>query len=171
MPRRSPTPAFYEAAGYCADESVGWLMKRVTLSIVQQVDRRLHADGITMAQWGPLFMLRSGRASTVAELARVLQTDPGATTRLLDRLESKGLCRRQRSTEDRRVVQLALTAEGDALAEQVPEALASVLNAHLAGFSRTEWTELKDYLRRMLANGAAMDAAPDAATAEAESAR
>ena len=69
-------------------------MKRVIVSITQAADRRLEPQGITHAQWGPLFLLRSGRASTVAELARELQTDPGAMTRLLDRLESKGLCRR-----------------------------------------------------------------------------
>jgi DNA-binding MarR family transcriptional regulator len=59
-------------------------------------------------------MLRRSRASTVAELARELNTDPGAMTRLLDRLECKGLCRRSRSTDDRRVVNIELTPEGEA---------------------------------------------------------
>jgi DNA-binding MarR family transcriptional regulator len=91
--------------------------------------------------------------STVAELARELQTDPGATTRLLDRLEAKGLCKRIRSTEDRRVVNLELTAEGEAAADKIPGALVEVMNEHLAGFSKTEWQALTGYLRRMVANG------------------
>jgi DNA-binding MarR family transcriptional regulator len=153
---RRPAPArFYQAHGYCREESIGYLMKRITMSIVQQADRRLGEHGLTSAQWGPLFKIR-GHDTTVADLARELEMDAGAMTRLLDRLEKKGLCKRIRSTEDRRVVNVELTPEGkDAIAE-VPAVLADVLNAHLAGFSKTEWQALRGYLQRMLANGEAM---------------
>jgi len=149
------TVHFYEAAGYCADESVGWLMKRALMSVAQAADRRLEPKGITHAQWAALFMLQSRRAETVAELARETQRDPGATTRLLDRLEAKGFCRRERSTDDRRVVRVELTPEGEIAAQEVPVVLAQVLNEHLAGFSRAEWSQLKDMLKRMVANGEA----------------
>jgi DNA-binding MarR family transcriptional regulator len=148
---------FYEPAGYCADESVGWLMKRALMSIAQAADRRLEPKGITHAQWAALFMLRSRRAATVAELARETQSDPGAMTRLLDRLEAKGFCRRERSTDDRRVVRVELTPEGEVAAEEVPIVLAQVLNEHLAGFSKSEWSHLKDMLKRMVANGDAAE--------------
>ncbi len=148
---------FYEPVGYCADESVGWLMKRALMSIAQAADRRLEPKGITHAQWAALFMLQRCRASTVAELARETQSDPGAMTRLLDRLEAKGFCRRHRSTDDRRVVRVELTPQGDVAAQEVPIVLAQVLNEHLAGFSKTEWTQLKDMLRRMVVNGGAAD--------------
>ena len=153
---RPPAPAsFYRPAGYTTDESVGYMMKRVIMSITLAADRRLEPQGMTHAQWGPLFLLRSGRASTVAELARELQTDPGAMTRLLDRLECKNLCRRIRSTDDRRVVNIELTPAGEAAADKVPTELSQVLNEHLAGFSKAEWTQLKGYLRRMMENGEA----------------
>ncbi len=153
---RAPAPAnFYRASGYCADDSVGYLMRRVLVAITQAADRRLEPDGLTHTQWGPLFMLRNSRASTVAELARELQTDPGAMTRLLDRLEVKGLCRRERSTDDRRVVRIALTPEGDAAASRVPAVLAQVMNQTLSGFTRAEWESLKGMLTRMLANAEA----------------
>ena len=150
------TACFYEPAGYCADESVGWLMKRALMSVAHAADRRLEPKGITHAQWAPLFMLQCRRAATVAELARETQSDPGAMTRLLDRLEAKGFCTRQRSTDDRRVVRIELTPEGEVAAQEVPRVLAQVLNEHLAGFSRTEWTQLKDMLKRMIANGEAV---------------
>jgi hypothetical protein len=38
-------------------------------------------------------------------------------------------------------------------ADKVPVALAEVMNAHLAGFSKAEWQQLKALLRRMLDNG------------------
>jgi len=151
------TARFYEPVGYCADESVGWLMKRALMSVAQAADRRLEPKGITHAQWAALFMLQRCPASTVAELARATQSDPGAMTRLLDRLEAKGFCRRQRSTDDRRVVRIELTPEGEVAAQEVPVVLAQVLNEHLAGFSKTEWSQLKDMLKRMVTNGEAAE--------------
>ena len=150
---RTPAPAnFYRAGAFCADDSVGYLMKRVIAAVTQAADRRLDPEGLTHIQWGPLFMIGTGRASTVAELARELQTDPGAMTRLLDRLEAKGLCRRVRCTDDRRVVRVGLTPQGEEAASHVPVVLAQVMNEMLAGFSRAEWDILKGMLRRMLSN-------------------
>jgi DNA-binding MarR family transcriptional regulator len=156
---RTPVPAnFYVAGSYCAEDSVAYLMKRVLSSFIQQAELRLEPHDLTHAQWQPLFKLRNAKTKTlaVAELARELQMDAGAMTRLLDRLEKKGLCKRVRSTEDRRVVMVELTPDGEAAAALVPGVLSEVLNAHLAGFSKTEWQALMTYLRRMLENGDAM---------------
>ncbi|HEY4069697.1 MAG TPA: MarR family transcriptional regulator [Burkholderiaceae bacterium] len=131
-------------------------MKRVMMSVVAQVDKRLDVHGLTSAQWGPLMRLQNTGGSTVAELARWLQIDAGAMTRLLDRLEKKGLCKRVRSTEDRRVVKVELTPEGVAAIDAVPAVLSEVMNAHLAGFSKTEWVALRGYLQRMLDAGETM---------------
>jgi DNA-binding MarR family transcriptional regulator len=148
---------FYHPATLTAEESFGFLMKRIGLSIVYQADQRLATHGLTSAQWGPLLRMRmAGGGSTVAELARCLQVDAGAMTRLLDRLEKKGLCRRVRSTEDRRVVRVELTKAGEAAIAKVPAVLAEVLNLHLAGFTRTEWKTLKSYLKRIVATGDAL---------------
>ena len=154
--RTAPPADFYCPERYCAEESVGYLMKRVMMSVVHQADKRLDEHGLTSAQWGPLLRLRNTGGSTVAELARWLQVDAGAMTRLLDRLEKKGLCKRVRSTEDRRVVQVELTPDGVEAIKAVPAVLSEVMNAHLAGFSKTEWQALNNYLQRMLKTGDAM---------------
>ena len=151
---RTPAPAkFYQSSSFCAQESVGYLMKRIMLSIVHQADKRLDAHGLTSAQWGPLMRLRTAGSCTVADLARWSQVDAGAMTRLLDRLEKKRLCKRVRSIEDRRVVLVELTPEGEAAIAEVPAVLAEVLNAHLTGFTKPEWLTLKTYLERMVATG------------------
>jgi DNA-binding MarR family transcriptional regulator len=158
---RIAAPAdFYRAASYFAEESVGHLMKRAVMSIVSQADKRLVEHGLTSAQWGPLMKLKSSGGATVAELARWLLIDAGAMTRLLDRLEKKGLCKRIRSTEDRRVVRVELTPDGEMAIAEVPAVLAEVMNAHLAGFSKTEWVALKSYLKRMINTGDALRDAP-----------
>ena len=97
---------FYSAEAYSQEESIGSVLKGVVGSITSQVDRRLVDHDLTHAQWVPLFKLAHGECGTVAELARTLQSDPGAMTRALDRLEAKGLVARVRSSEDRRVVNL-----------------------------------------------------------------
>jgi DNA-binding MarR family transcriptional regulator len=157
--RTTPPADFYSATAYNSGESVGYLMKRAVGSIVCQADKRLEAHGLTSAQWGPLLMLQKAGPLPGAELARGLVIDAGAMTRLLDRLEKKQLCKRVRSTDDRRVVQVELTPQGAAAIAEVPAVLVDVLNAHLAGFSKTEWQALKGYLQRLVDNGEALRAA------------
>ncbi len=149
--------AFYRARGYGAEQSVGYLMRQVVTSMARGIDQRLESIGLTNAQWVPLLKLHLGAAATVAELARESQIDAGAMTRMLDRLEAKQLVRRVRSTDDRRVVNVELTAEGVAAARRIPGVLCEVQNAHLAGFTAAEWEALKAGLHRMLANGKALD--------------
>ncbi|TCP09588.1 MarR family winged helix-turn-helix transcriptional regulator [Caldimonas thermodepolymerans] len=144
---------FYSPGTYGQEDSVGFLMKRALGLVLQETDRRLAPHGLTNAQWGPLFKIRKLGTTTVAELARQMNMDAGAMTRMLDRLEAKELCRRVRSTTDRRVVRIELTPEGERIADEVPAVLSDVMNELLTGFSVDEWENLKSYLRRMIANG------------------
>jgi DNA-binding MarR family transcriptional regulator len=144
--------AFYKAQTYTPAESVGHLMRRIMTVLAAQIENELEPSGLTNAQWVPLFMLSMGEVSTGVELARNCELDAGAVTRLLDRLESKGLCRRVRSLEDRRIVHLELTSEGKQAVKVVPQVLSHVQNQMLAGFTQDEWSQLKDFLRRMLDN-------------------
>ena len=151
--------AFYKAENYRAEESIGYMMRRILAAVVQSVEVHMCEPGSpTYPQWVPLHKLYTGNVTTVAELARECQLDTGAMTRLLDRLEAKGLCRRVRSVADRRVVHIELTDEGRAAAREVPQILSWVQNEHLAGFTNEEWEQLKSYLRRILDNAQALAA-------------
>lgn len=149
-------PPFYREEEWCRENSVGYLMRRVVQVMIQQVDGELESLGLTQAQWSPLFLIGRGQANTLAELSRELQVDAGALTRTLDRLEAKGLCRRVRSTEDRRVVHLSLTPEGEAAMAPVPRALCDISNRLLEGFTHDEWQTLMRLLRKVMANAQAM---------------
>lgn len=157
-PAAAAAPAFYQPANYRPEESVGYLMRRILATVSAEIEREMGPNGLTNAQWIPLFKLYVGSASTVAELARGCDLDAGAMTRLLDRLETKGLLKRVRSSEDRRVVNLELTDEGRAAAQEIPGVLCQVQNAHLRGFSHAEWQTLKSLLRRILENALAIQA-------------
>ena len=159
MTRGAAVPAsFYRPETYQPDESAAYLMRRILSCMAAEVDEALEPRGLTNAQWVPLFKLHLGEASTVAELARQCQLDVGAMTRMLDRLEAKGLVTRVRSSEDRRVVNLELTREGRESAKQIPAVLCKVQNAFLQGFTQDEFRQLKGLLRRVLDNGRAMQA-------------
>ena len=162
--KQTETPAFYVPGQYRPDQSVGYLMRKVLSSILSRADLQLASHDMTYVQWLPLYKLAMDEGNTVASLARDLETDPAAMTRVLDRLEAKGLVLRERSTTDRRVVCLALTPEGDKVAARVPAVLAEVLNGHLSDFSHDEWQLLLGLLRRMLVNGTPPPVPPPASS-------
>ena len=146
------SPAFYDQSNYRPEDSVGYLMRQILTSMAQGIDTQLADSDLTNAQWLPMLKLHLGHASTVAELARACNLDAGAMTRLLDRLEAKGLCKRTRSETDRRVVNIALTELGRTVAQGIPDVLCKVLNQHLTGFTPEEFLMLKSLLHRVLAN-------------------
>ncbi|KAA0212542.1 MAG: MarR family transcriptional regulator [Lautropia sp.] len=152
---------FYDAATYPAGESVGFLVRQLRMSFTHCIDRTMAEYDLTDAQWGPLLLIARGRARTAAALAQALDLDAGAMTRTLDRLQAKGLIRRTRSREDRRVWVLELTPAGEQAAAQVPAGLAHANNVHLAGFDRKEFEQLRAYLVRMIDNGRHERAAAD----------
>ena len=134
-------------------DNPGYLMKQAYLSMNRMLDQQMSPVGLTSSQWRPLFMLFKGLADTPAELARLHGIDTGAMTRTLDRLEGKGLLRRERCQEDRRVVKIVLTEQGEAKAKQIPANIARMIAVHLRGFSAGEATQLMHFLKRIIANG------------------
>jgi DNA-binding MarR family transcriptional regulator len=151
--KRNPKAGFYRGDSYSIEESIGHALRVLMNSMNRGIDAQMQEHELTAMQWKPLLMLKFGIADTAAELARQNCSDTGAMTRMLDRLERKGLLRRKRSVQDRRVVHLELTAEGKRVADRIPFGLSEVLNAHLAGFSADEFAQLKALLQRMIANG------------------
>lgn len=152
---------FYSAQAYQPEESLGYLMRHIMSLFVQGVERELEPTGLTHAQWMPMLKLHRGCAATVAELARECEHDPGSMTRLLDRLETKELCQRVRSSDDRRVVNIELTPAGRSAAEGIPVVLSKLQNDFLAGFSVEEWQTLKSYLRRILDTAQSLQASKE----------
>ncbi|MFF7398729.1 MarR family winged helix-turn-helix transcriptional regulator [Achromobacter sp. NPDC008082] len=161
-PPSSETLVHYRSDNRCmAEDNAGYLIKLAYLSLNRMLDQEMAPLGLTAMQWRPLAMVYLGRADTPAELARLNDMDTGAMTRALDRLEAKGLLRRNRSQQDRRVVKIELTELGEAKAREIPPNIARSLNHHLRGFTADEVTQLMHFMRRMIANGSASGSAPE----------
>lgn len=162
-------PGFYRPESYGGQISVGYTMRHIVRLMGLEIDRKMEPYGLTNAQWIPLIKLYERTAGSVAELARSCQLDNGAMTRLLDRVEGKGLCRRVRSLSDRRVVNLELTPEGEEAARIIPGVLCDMQNSMLEGFSEAEWLQLVEFLQRILKNAEHIQAQADGAAAKGKS--
>ena len=135
--------------------------QEATLNIARTADRfgicfaRLFREyGLTPSQYNVLRILRGeGRPLPILEVAdRMLAVVPGITG-LIDRLEGMGLLARQRSTEDRRVIYVAITPKGLDLLGKLdgPEAaLHKRLIGHLSPAELRELSRLLEKARRSL---------------------
>jgi DNA-binding MarR family transcriptional regulator len=155
MSRRNAIKADPRAGAQAPDEdlSVGYLMSRARASLLSGLDARLEQFGLNAMQFAVLKHLAHGDAGTAADLCRVMYYDGGSMTRLVDRLEERGLLRRERCREDRRVVYLRVAPNGRALLPRLMDAASGVIETHLAGFTPDEAEMLKAYLKRMIENG------------------
>jgi len=149
LPRDLFDPADYEIG-----KSLGYLLVRAKNTLSQGVEQEVSSLEMTYAQASCLMMLAKGEATTVTDLARNLNTDAGSVTRLLSRMEKRGLIARSRRDDDRRVVDLSITPEGHAMIEKLPAAFCNVMRRHFEGFSHNEIEVLRDMLLRIIANNA-----------------
>ena len=135
--------------------AIGDLLRTVRTDLLSSLDRELAEHRISGAQHAILAALAEDGIDSAANLCRAMSYDPGAMTRMLDRLERKGLVHRARCRKDRRVVRLELTDEGQRLCRDIPYNLSRVLNSMLRGFTAEEVEIFKGLTRRMLANAEA----------------
>src|ERR1700674_446515 len=117
----------YDLKSYDPKRSIGGLLGRVKIEI--------------------------GEADSACELCKGISYDPGAMTRMLDRLERRGLVRRVAHPNDRRTSNLELTAEGKAVYPKLRASAVEVLHRFLRGFTQKEARQLESFLQRMLENG------------------
>lgn len=99
-----------------------WLMQLIP-SISPDVD-------ISHQQLNVLYLVRTGDAS-MAEMARFLGVAPTVITGLVDRLEARGLIRREAHPSDRRRIQLVLTENGQAISQEVEQAIVTRIDSRI----------------------------------------
>ncbi len=107
--------------------------------------------GLTLSQYGLLEGLTGRPAARVQELAGDAGVTPSTATRILDALERRGVVRRARSPEDRRVVAVSLTDLGRALLEDQQEWLRGRQQSFYASLPPAEREFAPDLLLRLAA--------------------
>ena len=106
---------------------------------------------LTFSQFVTLKKLSDGIAS-VTDLARAAELNPGAMTRLLDRLEAKGLISRVADPGDRRALHIHLTEAGIAIWSDIAQCGQRVHDRALAGMNDADRDQLLRLLERVRAN-------------------
>lgn len=113
------------------------------------LDRHLMPLGITAAQLKVLKIICQGDDTAVA-LCRHLSIHSASMTRMLDRLERKGLITRSQDGQDRRQVRLVLTSKGEALRSKFPTMEAAAMNEFTACLTTEELMKLESLLEKIL---------------------
>ena len=127
------------------------LLSQVGREHATALDRRFAEFGLTTQQ--AALLLHAGREPTSpSKLTDALGTDTAGMTRLVDRLEAKGLLRRQRHTGDRRAILIEVTDEGRALLPRLPPVFGQFTGRLFAGFTDREIDTLTGMCQRMLTN-------------------
>lgn len=151
-PPRTATAVAPERAPAPAKHGIIRLINRVRVELIDAVDRELARFDISAPQLIVLASVANREADSAASLCKTISYDPGAMTRMIDRLEQKGLIRRVPHPEDRRAMNLELTTAGKALFPQLIAAKDAVQKQFLRGFSKDEVATLESLLERMLDN-------------------
>lgn len=155
----APASEVYDTGSYEPRKAVGYLVNRVREEMGAGLERRFaaHPKLASLELSWPQFRILAtiatdSEAKSASSLCKSVSYDAGAMTRMVDRLESKGLIRRDRCPNDRRLVYLELTEAGRAVWPIMMEITRQALNSLLRGFTKAEARQLEGFLRRMLEN-------------------
>jgi DNA-binding MarR family transcriptional regulator len=124
------------------------------LRTISRAWRRLVAEqaeelGITVSQLSVLWSLWQDDGVLTSKLIEGTNLDGGTITGVIDRLEAKGLVRRERDAEDRRVVRVFLTAAGRKLETPLRRIVSETEERALDGLTAVEVQRLTRMLDRV----------------------
>jgi DNA-binding MarR family transcriptional regulator len=136
-------------------ESIATLVFHVARDVRVALERQLSSHGVTAQQATLARMLRAWQRKkrpSPFQIAPRLGTDGAGMTRLIDRLEAKGVVVRHVGGRDRRLITIELTDTGIAIAKKAAPTFQSVNRQLLDGFTEQEVQHLTDMLQRLLRN-------------------
>jgi DNA-binding MarR family transcriptional regulator len=121
----------------CPEEAAFLEMSRTTDLLSRRVSLLLKTEDLSATQYNVLRILRGASAGLpCGEIgSRMITRDPDIT-RLLDRLEKRGLISRCRETKDRRMVMVKITLEGNQLLSRMNEPVREIHRSQLGHLGR-----------------------------------
>ena len=133
------------------DANFALLIRQVREGLMQQLERELTAIGVELnySQYLVLKILAKYGPQMPGDLARTLDHNAGAMTRLLDRLEDKGYLRRQPHAEDRRALRIDLTEAGQAMWQTINHSSERIQATALRDLDEAERSKLFELMKRV----------------------
>lgn len=151
----------YESKTTDLNNSLAPLLSQVRMAVLSGMDEEFLRDEdvaqleVTAAQFVIIANVLKGHANSACELCKYMDYDRGAMSRMIDRLETKGLIRRVALAHTRRTMALEVTEAGKAAFPKMQGCLTKVVNRLLKGVTRNQVREVEKTLKRMLANACA----------------
>jgi DNA-binding MarR family transcriptional regulator len=132
------------------DDYLLYLMARASHLISSEFHEQLRRRGVSVPVWRVLACLVGSEGETVTGLAEGCLLQQPTMTKLLDRMVRDGLVKRTQDSRDRRVVRVALTPRGEALALELTQAAKQHEVEVLGRHPEAEALAIKDLLRAIL---------------------
>lgn len=131
--------------------ALGLLFRQTRDAMWARMEKELAAAGhdLNFSQFITLKYLAAGSAG-VTDLARLADLNPGAMTRLLDKLEARGLLQRHADPNDRRALNIQLTEAGRTIWRDIDQCGKRVRECALHGMdeaTRIQLTRLLEQVR------------------------
>lgn len=136
-----------EKHDFILNESFGYHFTSITLIIKRMMESCLKPYNLTHLQFSILVNLYKNNLSTQKELLKYTYGDEANITRLINRMESKGLLKRVPSLEDKRKKKIILTDEGKNLTEEVLTCAREVNDSLVEDLNEKETQELLKLLQ------------------------
>lgn len=132
-------------------ENFGLMLHTVRLSLIRRTKDMFTSIGLdlNLTQFRVLGVLRDVESMSATELARAVEHDGGALTRLLDTLQKKGYVTRRPNESDRRAIEISLTEEGRAACDPMRDCTSQINAEILDVLSEAEQTQLFTLMRRI----------------------
>jgi DNA-binding MarR family transcriptional regulator len=137
-------------SGPTLEERVYIEMLRTAQAVGRWVLEEFKAYGLTPSQYNVLRILRGARPEPLSSRViaeRMIHDDPDLT-RLLDRLEAAGLVAKERSTKDRRAIEVRITRAGLERVEAATPPMRQRLRAAFGHLDERRLDQLADLLRQ-----------------------
>jgi Transcriptional regulators len=137
----------------CSGSALGLLVRQVRDAMRARWERELRQAGhdLNFSQFLAIKKLADGVAN-VTELARMAELSPGAMTRLLDRLEERGLVMRVADPGDRRALRICLTEAGRGIARDIAQCGERVRDIALQGLDEAQRAQFIGLLEQVRDN-------------------
>lgn len=132
-------------------EVMGRTIRATFRAMAEGVEGHFDDMNLALSQWLTLKLIGDGTIHCVGDINKELDITTGASTRLVDQLEMRGLLVRVRSGKDRRVVRVSLTPEGNSLVQELQPRLRAFWVERLVDFRADEVDLLFSLLERLRA--------------------
>jgi MarR family transcriptional regulator, organic hydroperoxide resistance regulator len=133
--------------------SVPFLMHQIASQVMASVNRHARTYGLKFEGVRVLYRLMAKDGRAIGDLARLTGIELSTLSRVVSRMEARGLVRRVRGAKDAREVMVFLTPKGRALAQKErPVYFRDYEKVLLAGMNPRETEALREALGRMLEN-------------------